>query len=311
MTEFLYIVLNVSLPIILLISAGYVFQKIFKTDVGTMSKLSIYLFVPVLIFIKFYESDIGWDFLFYAFIFMLLLQVSMYIVALVLSAVSKYNRSTRSAVANALVLMNIGNYGIPLIELEFSKNVIAMASQISIIVMQNLTTSTFSVFQVSSGQSVPRKQAFKSMIKMPAIYAFLLVVILKLFGLKLPDPIKIPFDYINSAFVAVAVLTLGMQLAEVRLGARLKDVLIVSIIKIISTPLAAFGIVLLLGIKGVLAPALVIGVSTPTAVNTAILAREFGNESEFAAQIVLVTTIICTFTLPLVIMFIRWYFPVW
>ena len=62
-----------------------------------------------------------------------------------------------------------------------------------------------------------------------------------------------------------------------------------------------FGLVLLLGIHGVLAQALVVGIATPTAVNSTLLADEFGNEREFAAQVVITTTVFCTVTLPLVI----------
>ena len=89
---------------------------------------------------------------------------------------------------------------------------------------------------------------------------------------------------------------------------RIKDVLIASVIKVAVAPAMGFALVLLFGIKGLLAQAMIIGISTPTAVNSAIIAREFDNEPDFAAQVVLSTTIFCTFTLPLVIYFVRVYF---
>lgn len=308
MSELLYILEEISLPIILLIAAGYLFQKIFKNEIGALTKLVLYLFVPIMVFTKIYESNIAWDMLFQLILYMLLLQAFLYLVAIITSLIMKYNKSTRNAVANAMVMMNIGNYGIPLIDLVFPKDIIAMTSQIFIVVLQNITTSTFGVFQVSSAKSASRKEILKNMLRMPTIYVVILVAIIKAAGITLPDMIKVPCDYISNAFVAVALIVLGMQLADVKLSNRLKDVVIVSVIKVLATSLAAFAIVLLLGIKGVLAPALIIGVSTPTAVNTAILAREFGSEADFAAQIVLLTTFICTFTLPFVIFFVKAYY---
>ena len=199
-----------------------------------------------------------------------------------------------------MVLFNSGNYGIPLIELVFKSNPIATASQLFIVVMQNLTSNTFCVFQASAGSST-KKEAWKNMLKMPALYVLALVAIVKLTGFEIPRSVMIPLDYLANAFIGMALLMLGVQLASVESRFQMRDVFSISLIKIILAPAIGFGIVLLFGIKGVLAQALVIGVSTPAAVNTVIIAREFDNEPDFAAQIVVMTTLICTFSLPVVI----------
>jgi len=85
--------------------------------------------------------------------------------------------------------------------------------------------------------------------------------------------------------------------------------MITSAVKIISAPLLAFGIVLALGLHGLLAQALIIGISTPTALTAAMLAFEFDNEPAYTSQVVVVTTVLCTFTLPAVIWFVQQFFP--
>lgn len=309
MTEMLFIMEEISLPIILLIAAGFVFQKIFKVDIRTFSKLSIYLLVPVLVFVKLYSIDVSGGFLMQVVPFVLLLEIAMYIAAVIFSAIFRFDKSIKKAFTNSLVLINTGNYGIPLIDLVFRGNPLAAASQIFIVAIQNITTSTFGVFQASSG-SASKKQAFINMIKMPTIYAILLVVLIKSFNITLPETVLIPMNYISDGFIAFALLALGVQLANVKLGYKIWQVLGVSAFKVIIAPLTAFGLVALLNIQGVLGAALIIGLSTPTAVNTAILAQEFDNEPEFAAQVVFMTTVLCTFTLPMVIYFVRGYFGV-
>jgi predicted permease len=86
-------------------------------------------------------------------------------------------------------------------------------------------------------------------------------------------------------------------------------VLITSAVRLLLAPVLGFGLVLLFGLKGILAQALVVGVATPTAVNSTLLADEFGNEREFAAQMVIMTTVFCTFTLPLVIYLAKTFVP--
>ena len=307
MAELLYILQYISLPIILLIAAGFVFQKIFKTEVRTFSKLLIYLFIPIVIFTKIYRMEISWDFILIVMPYVALLEVCMYLISLVISGIFHYKKSMRNSLANAFIMFNTGNYGIPLIALAFPGSALAMASQLFIIVTQNLTINTVGVFLLSSGNS-SRSRALKNIIKMPSLYAILLLLVVKVCGITLPNVITIPMGYISDAFVALALLTLGIQLAEVKFGTRLKEVLTATVFKMLLPPLIAFGLIHLLGIEGLLAQALIVGIATPTAVNTAVYAREFNNEPDFAAQVVLATTVFATFTLPLVIYFARGYF---
>ena len=307
MTELLYILQEISLPIILLILTGFGFQKIFKTNVRTYSKLMIYLLIPVVIFTKLYDMDITWDFFMIVVPFIVLLEICMFFLAILIAVIFKYQKSMRNALSNAFILFNTGNYGIPLIELVFKSNPVATASQLFIVVIQNITSNTVGVFQASSGNA-SRKKALKNVIKMPSLYVLVLVALIKITHLEIPSTIMIPLGYISDAFIGFALITLGVQLADVKLGHRFKEVLTTSIIKVILGPALGFALVLLLGIKGLLAQALVIGISTPSAVNSAIFAKEFGNEPDYAAQMVVATTAFCTFTLPVIIYFVQQYF---
>lgn len=315
MADMLYILENISLPIILLIAAGFGLQKIFKLDLRTFTKLNMYFLVPVVVFVKLYGTDITWDFLAQVMPYLILFHLCMYLFALTVSAIMRFRKSMRNAFTNSLLLINTGNYGIPLIDLAFKNSAIPMASQIAmpsqifIITLQNMISYTFGVFQASSGNS-SRKRALLNIIKMPVLYAILLVVILKLCGVTVPQTIMTPLDYLSNAFIAMALTNLGVQLADTRLGKGLGKVVAVSVIKVIIAPLTGFALVLLLGIKGVLAAALIIGLSTPTAVNSAVIAQEFNNEPEFAAQVVFMTTVFCTFTLPPVIAYVTSYFGI-
>ncbi|MFZ5974969.1 MAG: AEC family transporter [Bacillota bacterium] len=300
MKEFLYILLNIQLPIMILIAIGFVFQKTMKIDSRTFSKLVIYVLVPVLILIKIYNMDLTWDFFLIVVPFILLMEIGMFLLSMLFSIIFKYERSKKKAFSNALILFNTGNYGIPLIDLVFKSNPVAMASQMLIIVIQNITANTFSVFQASSGNA-SRREALKNTMKMPALYVIALVALIKLLQIRIPEPVMIPLNYIADAFIGLALISLGIQLAEVKAGFRFKDVILASMIKVISAPLLAYALVLLLGVKGLLAQALVIGISTPTAVNTAIIAKEFDNEPDYTTGIVFLTTIFCMFTLPVVI----------
>ena len=105
----------------------------------------------------------------------------------------------------------------------------------------------------------------------------------------------------------MALITLGIQLAQIEFKFKLRLILTASAVRLLLAPVIGFGLVLLLGIEGVLAQALIVGIATPTAVNATLLADEFGNEREYTAHMVVATTIFCTFTLPLIIYFAKNY----
>jgi predicted permease len=175
-----------------------------------------------------------------------------------------------------------------------------------VMLIQNISTSTFGVFQVSSGKSGYR-QALQNMLVMPSLYVLAVVLLVKGFAIKLPDQLLQPLRYISGGFVGLALITLGVQLAEVKAKFRVHDVFLASLIRLVLSPLLGFLLVRLLGIHGMLAKSLIIGVATPTAVNTAILAREFDNEPEYAAQIVLVSTLFSVVTLSTIIYLLHYW----
>lgn len=306
MSTFIYIIINTILPIFLIVAAGYIAQKKFRMDTRTFSRANIYLFIPAVLFMKIYEAKVSMAFVGQVVAYIITVQAFMLLLGELLSRLNKYPRSKKKAFCNTLLFFNSGNYGLPLIDLVFKGSAIAAASQIFIMLTQNITTSTFGVFQASSGKS-SYKQALKNVLIMPSLYVLAVVVIVKVTGITMPEPILTPLRYLSEGFIGMALLTLGVQLAEVTAKINIKDVLLSSGIRLVLSPALGFLLILLLGVQGDLAKAMIIGVATPTAVNTAILAREFDNEPEYASQNVLVSTLLSPITLSVLIFLLNRY----
>ena len=73
----------------------------------------------------------------------------------------------------------------------------------------------------------------------------------------------------------------------------------------IATPLAAFGVAHLLGLRGPAFQAGVLQASMPTAVITTILALEFNVLPNFVTSVVCVTTLLSPLTLTLLIAYLQ------
>jgi len=305
MGTIVYILIHIVLPIFILISVGFIAQRALIMDVRTFTKLNIYIFVPAILFIKVYETEVTWKLFGTIAVYLIAICLVMFVLGEGVARLFHYPRSRRKAFVNSIVLFNGGNYGLPLIQLAFHSNPLAITVQIFTMLIQNVMTNTIGVFQASSG-SMDSGKALKNVLMMPSIYVLLIVIMLKTFSIQLPEFFMVPIKNISSGFIAMALITLGVQLAEVKVAFRIKEVLLSSFIRLIIAPVVGVVLVYLMGLEGIVAKALILGVATPAAVSTAIFAKEFNNEPEYASQIVFVSTILSSVTISIIIFLLEY-----
>ena len=307
MSTLIYVITHIITPISILIIIGFIFQRSFKTDTRTLSRLLIYILTPAVIFIKIYQTDVTFGFFAIVAGYILMIELCMLLIAEIISRLMKYPRSMKKAFSNSLLFFNSGNYGLPMADLIFKSNPIAVTCQLFIMIVQNITANTFGVFQASSGNS-STKNALKNIFMIPTLYVLFVVIFLKTFGIEVPQPLYVPIKYLSDGFIGFALITLGIQLAEIKTRIRIKDILLASSIRLFLSPCIGLLLVLLFGLKGIMAQALIIGASTPSAVNTVIIAREYKNEPDYAAQVVLATTLFSSVSISIVIYFVMKFF---
>jgi len=96
-----------------------------------------------------------------------------------------------------------------------------------------------------------------------------------------------------------------MQLERVTWPERPDMVVAASLLSLVATPLAAFGVAHLLGLQGPALQAGVLQASMPTAVVTTILALEFDVAPGFVTSVVCVTTLLSPITLTVLIAYLQ------
>lgn len=300
MAIFTHIVLKIILPIMILISIGFIANKRLNLDSRTFAKIFIYIFVPAIFFTKIYYATVISRDIWLILAYVMAIQLLMLIIAECTARIRSYSRTRRKALGNALMFFNSGNYGLPLADLVFKGLPTAMTIQVLIMLIQNVTSNTFGVFQASSANAT-RWKSIRNMLEMPTLYVLATVTLVKLFSIQVPEQILVPLKYISDGFIGIALIGLGVQLAEIRLDFNFSDVLLPCCIRLLLSPVLGYLLVLIFGLHGVLAQSMVIGVATPTAVNTAILALQYDNEPEYASRIVYFTTLFSPLSLSLVI----------
>jgi hypothetical protein len=202
---------------------------------------------------------------------------------------------------NSVVLINSGNYGIPVAQMIFVTQPIGVAIQVILVIFQNMTTYTYGLYNLisstKSGMSI-----VKDFLKMPIIHALIIGVAMNYFNIAIPQFVRIPIDHVADGFIAVALITLGAQLSQLEIKSMFNKMVFISCFtRLVIGPAVALLIIYVLGLDGVVAQSLFIASSFPTSRNSSSLALEYDVESATAAQTVLFSTIVSCITVTIVI----------
>jgi predicted permease len=297
---FFRILTSVIFPVFFIIAAGYFVQKRLRFDVSGLTKVIFYILIPPLIFSRIYQSSLSAGEYGITVLFTFCIVTVMGLLTFPVSAIRGYSAPMRSAFALSVMFYNSGNYGLPVVELLFHQNPAATSIQAVVLAVQNITTFTAGIFIVSRGRRT-YGESFRTVLRYPLIYSVALALLLKWFRIPVWEPLWEPINRLASALVPVALLTLGAQLARIRLTSSIVDVALSGFFRLILAPLTGLAAVSLLPVSGMNAQVLVISASMPTAVNTALLAIELKNEPQFASQAVFFSTLFSIATVSVVI----------
>ncbi len=300
MLEFFYILKEIILPVFLVLIVGYIVQIKYKLDLQTIAKLNIYIFVPAFIFVKLYETTIAPSIFVLVISFMLVYVLILYVIGILISRAMKLDKKKRVTFTNSVIFFNSGNFGVPVNDLVFRSDPFAISIQVIVLMFQNIFLFSYGVFSLQSLDSGKLKALF-AYFKMPVMYAMLLGILLNALDITVTEVIMIPTTYLADGMIALALLMLGMQVAEMKLIKGLGTVYVSLFIRLIAGPLIALGLIYLFGVSGILAQALFIASAMPTSVNSAVIAQEYKNHPDYAAQIVLFSTVLSAITVSLVI----------
>lgn len=300
MSDFLFIFVNVMLPIAIIVVIGYVVQLKFKLERATLAKLTINYIMPVFIFMNLFEADMDFTLLMYVLLFLLLYAALTFVLTYFIGRVMGLSYGHQVLFTNSNLFYNAGNYGVPVNDLVFRSDPYAMSIQIMMVFFQNMFAYSYGVVSLRSADSGKLK-ALLGYFKMPIFYGLALGLIFNFFNIGVPTSVYIAFDYISDAMIGTVLFILGAQIAGIAFRRIRMSSIVASFIRLIIGPALTIVLLLLFNLNGVVAQAILITTAMPSAVNSTIIAQQYSDDPEYAAEIVMFSTLFSVVTVPLVI----------
>lgn len=305
---------QVLLPILIMFSAGWALDRKWGVDLATVVKLNLNLFVPAFIFYELTTTQLSGSEALKAVGYTVSVVVLLFAIAALVARFTKANREQTRSLQIASIFYNSANYGIPLMHLAFPGP--AEALQVFVILVQNIGNFTLGVFLLSSAKHTGAR-ALAPIFRQTSVWAVIIALTVRaVFGPILPDTegmrwLWVPLKYFHDGLVAVALVTLGVQLSKSKAGAALPRIRWALVLRLLVGPVVGFALVRVFQFHGDLAKAMILSTSFPTAVNTALIAHEFKADTEYASGAVFWSTIFSMFTVTALIALLRWPAAAW
>ncbi|WP_114313337.1 AEC family transporter [Thermus caldifontis] len=290
--------LNTVLPVALVVLAGYLLGKRIPMDLTTLSRLTLYLLVPALIFDAMYRAEYSREGLLGLTLGFTLTYLLLFLVIWSISRLLRLSPEASKGLGVCGLFPNSGNMGLSLVYFALGEEGLRRAVIYFIL---------SSVMMFGLGPAFIRgggfKEGFSFTLRLPLFYALFLGLLLKALGISLPFRLDEGVRLMGQAAIPVLLLTLGMQMGQTRFQVGAFEGA-ASFLRLILAPLLAYGVGLFLGLPRLEHQVLVLQSATPVAVNAFLLTREFGSEANRVARSVVVSTFLAFLTIPLFLLLI-------
>lgn len=264
------LLLNIVLPIMVVSSFMFTFDDSIKTNV---LKAFFYSFAAYLIMITF-----------------------SYLITIPI----KYDKKLIIHFAN--VFTNTGYIGFPVLNSIFGPEGVVYGSIFNMFFVIFVWTYGINIYREKIEKAHLKQEVIKAILN-PSVIAVAFGVIILIFNLRIPDILMQSINSIGSMSGPLSMIIVGASLSNIKFGIHLLNWEIYYGIatRLILIPIILYFFSLLIGDTSIVADSVIIIAAMPAATMTSIFAETYNKEKDFGTIIVLSTTLLSVFTIPILI----------
>ncbi len=299
--ELLIIFSDSVLPIFIIVAIAFVYNRLMKPDILQITTLTVTVFAPVFVFTELVKSRVTTEMLYKPVLFMLLLTAVLITIAHLIAKLLKADENERVAVILACSMINVGNFGLPLIHFTFGED--AALYSVLYFVAFTISLGTAAVYFCSREKNVVG--ILKDIGKIPIFHGLFLALIVTEFSFEVPGVLQKSLTLMGQATIPLMIFILGLQLSAITFKpGYLKFITPSVIVRLAVSPLIAFFLLKWIGITGVEKSVAMIQTSTPAALLPLMYAIRFKRSPDLLAVIIVATTVFSGVSLTILIKFL-------
>lgn len=222
------------------------------------------------------------------------------------------SRSSCGAFVQGFFRGNFAILGIPLAQNLFGEegqSKIIMLMPFAVVLFNLCAVVALALFaprEQNMSVKLVAKEILVSIVQNPLILSMILGLIFLWLRIPVPVMAERTLSYIGDLAAPLALLSLGASFRPEHLRRRFRTALAAAIGKTLILPAAALVCAVILGFRGISLGMILLWFGTPASVSSYIMTKQMHGDSELSAQILILTTIICVFTLFIGIFVLQW-----
>ncbi|WP_107668406.1 AEC family transporter [Cyanothece sp. BG0011] len=289
------VLLPAIIPVAFIIIIGVIVGKTLKIHKQTLSQLIVYVLAPALVADSLYTTTISAQNAAQLLLGVFIVAFILYLLVSIISSILKLPPITRKSLIATSLHPNNGNMGLPLVDFALG----AAGLERAIIYMIGSSILLFGVAPaILAGTSL--KHSLTVTFKLPLMWAMLAGLSLRILQIELPFNLGEALHLLGRAAIPVALLILGMELVTTQFKVTKFEIISLNF-RLILAPLIALLVGKIIQLNPLDLQVFILQSAMPTAVNTVVLATEFGGEALKVARTIVVTTLLSFLTLPFVL----------
>jgi malate permease and related proteins len=299
---FANIFVNNVLPVFLVMSVGLILDRVLHVDKRSLARVALYVLTPALIFSRIVQSPVDPAEFGRMLGFVVVITLAMCALGLLVGRLLGWSTREIDALVLSVAFLNAGNFGLSVV--LFTLGEVGLQLATVFFVGCNFTSNTLSAFFAARGNHGARSALYKTL-RLPGLWAFLLAMSVRLIQISVPPVLLNPLVTLGNAYIPLMLMLLGLQLSQTRIGKRYGKVAVGVGLRLIIGAVVALGLAPIMGLQGLPYQVGVLQASMPTAVNSSLMAVEFGADEDYVASCIFFSTLLSSITLTLLIGFLQ------
>ncbi len=298
--ENLIVSLNCVLPMFLVLCTGFLVRsaKVVPDEMfHHLSTLSFRALLPCLLFNNIYTADLEKAVQPRTLIFLTAWLLAWFSLCYAVLTSQVKDPRRRGAYIQNSFRSNIAVIGVSLGQVMMGAEGLALLSMAITIIVPIYNVLAVFTLETCRGGSADLRKTARGIVRNPLIIACALGIICVLLGVKLPFPVERAVANLGNAGSVTTLVALGGSFRLSGAKKNLRPLTFACLTRLVLAPLAAVVPAALLGMQGDALGTVLIIAASPMASTSYPMALACGSDHELTGQLVVLTSLICSFTL--------------
>lgn len=283
-----------------MIVLGYVLKAVKLFDAHTVSQMNTVVFkvfLPLLLFINVYQTDIQGVFNLKLLLFSVASVLMIFVIVwLIIIFIEKDNRK-RGVLIQGMFRSNFVIFGIPVTTALFGTEAVGATAMVVAVVVPLFNILAVVTLETFRGSKVKVRKIVKGIITNHMILGTIIGMLFLVTGVQLPTVLEKTILDLSKVTTPLALVILGASFTFSSVRGNVRNVCIGVIGKLIVSPLIFLSIAIAFGFRGVDLGILLAVFGAPTAVASFSMAKQMDGDADLAGQLVVFSSMVSVVTM--------------